>query len=224
MLVGETETRHKPYGAGDIRQNIRLQQIHIDRLYSFLLLDTAVRLGMEEWQLCYLQKRMTKSVVPADDGHQIHRFVVGTPKGFVTFDAEADKRVKCHGWTLVMVGLAVKAAVLELRDKNLPIDEETEIWMKVRVAKPFACMAHSILSRLALAPNSMQPSCVPLCVKRVGDHDYTIFAARTEEIKKVGNCEPRWRHLLNMEACKRATPSEMVRLKRGAREGGGQPA
>ena len=37
-----------------------------------------------------------------------------------------------HGKTLATAGLAIKSAVLDLRDNELPTDQENEIWITVR--------------------------------------------------------------------------------------------
>ena len=80
----------------------------------------------------YLQGLMTKSVAKGPQGQDIHRCMFSPHEDYCLYDAEADKKVMRHGKTLVTVGLAVKSAVLDLRDKNFPTDQETEIWITVR--------------------------------------------------------------------------------------------
>ena len=79
-----------------------------------------------------LQGLMTKSEAEGSQGQSIHRYTCSPHKDYCLYDAEADKKVMCHGKTLATAGLAIKAAVLDLRDNELPTDQENEIWITVR--------------------------------------------------------------------------------------------
>ena len=80
----------------------------------------------------YLQGLMSKSIAEGPQGQSIHRYTCSPHEDYCLYDAEADKKVMRHGKTLATVGLAIKSAVLDHRDKNLPADQATEIWITVR--------------------------------------------------------------------------------------------